>query len=148
MNDRGLAIIRKNHRFLINNIECDIIRHYLFEKNILTTDDMEVLGMRDKTRAFKNEILLLHILPRRGPFAYAKFLESLKEEDHFSHVVDVLEATQLCDNDLKNDLQSERFAAIHREVDSMYERLQSMNAGRNRANGNHVLLIVLFCSSV
>lgn len=72
-------ILRKHRLDLCANISTDdTIVQYLFQEDILTMNHVE--DIQAQTSSKRRTLMLLDILPTRGPNAFAKFLEALEAE--------------------------------------------------------------------
>lgn len=72
-------ILRKHRLDLCANISTDdAIVQYLFQEGILTMNHVE--NIQAQTSSKRRTLMLLDILPTRGPNAFSKFLEALEAE--------------------------------------------------------------------
>lgn len=127
MNPREKAILQKNFSFLKDNLEVDILRPHLFEKSILNYDDMEVLSKPCHTQSRRMEILLLHILPRRGPMAYQEFINALRSTEMYLHVIEALENTTVSEADLRS-VESDERKEFHRKICEIYDEIKLLKS--------------------
>ncbi|XP_066277438.1 caspase-2-like [Branchiostoma lanceolatum] len=95
------ARLRKNHTKLLDNIESPHLVHYLYEKEVLSIDDMERIEAKTTTR--DKNFQLLTMLPRRGEGAYGHFVAALKDQKVkvYDEIVELLEKTDVSDVDPK-----------------------------------------------
>eukprot|EP00058_Branchiostoma_floridae_P022537 XP_002608027.1 hypothetical protein BRAFLDRAFT_120869 [Branchiostoma floridae] len=95
------ARLRKNHTKLLENMESPHLVHYLYEKGVLTLDDIERVEARTTTR--DKNFQLLTMLPRRGGDAYEHFIAALKDQKVkvYDELVELLEKTDISDVDPK-----------------------------------------------
>ncbi|XP_035673974.1 uncharacterized protein LOC118414205 [Branchiostoma floridae] len=100
------ARLRKNHTKLLDNIESPHLIHYLFEKEVLSIDDLERIEARTTTR--DKNFQLLTMLPRRGEGAYGHFVGALKDQKVkvYDELVELLEKTDVSDVDPKKSSSS------------------------------------------
>ena len=66
---------------LLKDLEPDPVMRYLYEKGIITKDDMAAIRS-NATRYEKNEALILQ-LDRKGPDAFKRFVEGLQKNQSF-----------------------------------------------------------------
>lgn len=79
MESRHKDILRKNRLDLSLNISTDdTIVQYLYQEDILTLNHVEEIQAQASSK--NRTLMLLDILPARGPKAFGKFLESLEAE--------------------------------------------------------------------
>ncbi|XP_041934167.1 death domain-containing protein CRADD [Alosa sapidissima] len=72
-------ILRKHRLDLSSNISTDdTIVQYLYQEDILTLDHVEEIQAQSSSK--KRTLMLLDILPGRGPKAFGTFLEALEVE--------------------------------------------------------------------
>lgn len=72
-------ILRKHRLDLCANISTDdTIMQYLYQEDILTMNHVEEIQAQTCNK--RRTLMLLDILPTRGPNAFAKFLEALEAE--------------------------------------------------------------------
>ncbi|CAH3184904.1 unnamed protein product, partial [Porites lobata] len=79
-------IIRKHFGRLVEDMEPNPVVRYLFEKGIVSKEDMEVIRSKD-TSDEQNDALLL-ILMRKGPDAFKRLIEALQRNK--SSLADIL----------------------------------------------------------
>ena len=87
--------IKKNIRYLKENLEQDEIRDYFMEEDIWDLPDFEEIDS-GVTPIKKNEIFI-NLLLKSGPKAYKVFIEALKEH-HSTHIIEKLESTEIKDD--------------------------------------------------
>eukprot|EP00794_Sanderia_malayensis_P008766 gene8766-9703_t len=73
---------------LVKDLEPKDITSYLYQKDVLSEDDVELIKS-ERTRKLRAE-LFLDTIPRRGPNAYEAFIESLKQNSGTKHLADFL----------------------------------------------------------
>ena len=73
---------------LINDLEIDFILSYLFQEEILTDDDVELIKY-ERTRKSRAECLL-DTIPRKGPKAFQTFVNGLKMNAGSKHLAEML----------------------------------------------------------
>ncbi|XP_078589191.1 uncharacterized protein LOC144869625 [Branchiostoma floridae x Branchiostoma japonicum] len=95
------ARLRKNHTKLLENIESPHLVHYLYEKEVLSLDDIERIEAKTTTK--DKNFKLLTMLPRRGEGAYEHFVGALKDQKVkvYDELVELLEKTDVSDVDPK-----------------------------------------------
>ncbi|XP_019626450.1 PREDICTED: uncharacterized protein LOC109471543 [Branchiostoma belcheri] len=95
------ARLRKNHTKLMDNIEAPHLVNYLYEKEVLSIDDIERIEAKATTR--DKNFQLLTMLPRRGEDAYGHFVAAMKDQkvSVYDEVVELLEKTDMSDVDPK-----------------------------------------------
>ena len=81
--------------FLLKNLELGGLLPYLYQEKVISRHDEEEIVAEKSRPAKVNKLLLL--LPTRGPQAFNKFLEGLKETEQ-DHVADQLEKWQPSDS--------------------------------------------------
>ncbi|XP_019614518.1 PREDICTED: uncharacterized protein LOC109462412 [Branchiostoma belcheri] len=95
MDVRDRNKLRMNHRLLKRTVSTHYIKGYLYEKGVLTIDDVETLNNKP-TEEDKMETLLF-MLPRKGDGAFQKFCSALKDTRYepslYKQVADILEST-------------------------------------------------------
>lgn len=87
--------IKKNIRFLKENLEQDKIRDYFMEEDIWDLPDFEEIDS-GVTPIKKNEIFI-NLLLKSGPRAYKVFIEALTQQ-HSTHIIEKLESTEIKDD--------------------------------------------------
>lgn len=82
MEKRHRDILRENHLFLVENLDFKSVDFHakLFGNSLISEDDLERIQAKVTLRAMASEFLL-HILPRRGPEAFGKFVRTLRSAD-------------------------------------------------------------------
>ncbi len=92
--------LRKSHTLLVNNMDSVPVTDYLFQEGILTSEDKNTIKLLGNTPEERNRILL-EKLPRKGPNAFVKLRESLRENEA-QWIVDELDEVyvELTDLDL------------------------------------------------
>ena len=75
MEEKERDVLRRNRIYISENIEAEEVVQVLFSKHILFEEDKQKILAKTttKSRVYK----LLDILPRRGPKAFACFVEAL-----------------------------------------------------------------------
>jgi len=73
---------------LIKDLESDFISSYLFQEEILTEDDVELIKS-ERTRKSRAECLL-DTIPRKGPRAFQTFVNGLKMDTGSKHLAEML----------------------------------------------------------
>ena len=81
-------ILLKNRVEVVKDLEPNDVLDYLFQENILTENDIEIVKS-ERTRRARAEILL-DTLPRKGPKAFTKFCEALSSEAGSRHLSTLL----------------------------------------------------------
>ena len=89
--------LRSHQVNLINDLEPRDILEHLYEDEVITENDMELID-KGKTRRERCQALL-SLLPRRGPTAYGCFRKALKETN-YTHLSDQL---QIINNQSSNN---------------------------------------------
>ncbi|XP_044167656.1 caspase-2-like [Acropora millepora] len=88
MDKRHRELLRSNRRKLMADLDAWSVSNYLFEKNILSVSDFQLI------RAGKTELIqaekVLNIVPQRGPDAFDTFCQALRETDGQRHLLDLL----------------------------------------------------------
>ena len=87
--------IKKNIRFLKDNLEQDGIRDYFMEEDIWDLPDFEEIDS-GVTPIKKNEIFI-KLLLKSGPRAYKVFIEALTQKNS-THIIEKLESTEIKDD--------------------------------------------------
>ena len=87
--------IKKNIRYLKENLEQDEIRDYFMEEDIWDLPDFEEIDS-GATPLKRNEIFI-KLLLKSGPRAYKVFIEALTQEN-FTHIIEKLESTEIKDD--------------------------------------------------
>lgn len=81
MQDCHKEVIQTCFETLIEDLEPDAVMRYLFEKYIISDDDMDAIRS-ENTRRQKNTTLLL-ALKRKGPDAFKRLVEGLQRNQSF-----------------------------------------------------------------
>ncbi|KAK0066407.1 sterile alpha motif domain-containing protein 9 [Biomphalaria pfeifferi] len=90
-------IIQKNLP-LLNDVQAEDISNILFENKVFSLEDNENIT-KEKTTCKKMEKLLQILRNKPAPVnAFEKFLEALKKDDCYSHIVEALEKTPVTSN--------------------------------------------------
>ena len=87
--------IKKNIRYLKENLEQDEIRDYFMEEDIWDLPDFEEIDS-GVTPIKKNEIFI-KLLLKSGPRAYKVFIEALTQKNS-THIIEKLESTEIKDD--------------------------------------------------
>ncbi|XP_022295871.2 death domain-containing protein CRADD-like [Crassostrea virginica] len=87
--------IKKNIRYLKENLEQDEIRDYFMEEDIWDLPDFEEIDS-GATPLKRNEIFI-KLLLKSGPRAYKVFIEALTEKNS-THIIEKLESTEIKDD--------------------------------------------------
>lgn len=81
MEDCHKEVIQTCFATLIEDLEPDAVMRYLYEKYIISDDDMDAIRS-ENTRRQKNTTLLL-ALKRKGPDAFKRLVEGLQRNQSF-----------------------------------------------------------------
>nr|XP_022301224.1 death domain-containing protein CRADD-like [Crassostrea virginica] len=87
--------IKKNIRYLKENLDQEQIRGYFMEEGIWGFPDFQEIDS-GATPLKKNEIFI-YLLLKSGPRAYKVFIKALKEH-HSTHIIEKLESTEITDD--------------------------------------------------
>ena len=87
--------IKKNIRYLKENLEQNEIRDYFMEEDIWDLPDFEEIDS-GATPLKRNEIFI-KLLLKSGPRAYKVFIEALTEKNS-THIIEKLESTEIKDD--------------------------------------------------
>nr|XP_022301225.1 death domain-containing protein CRADD-like [Crassostrea virginica]XP_022301226.1 death domain-containing protein CRADD-like [Crassostrea virginica] len=87
--------IKKNIRYLKENLDQAQIRGYFMEEDIWDFPDFQEIdsGATD----FKKNEIFIYLLLKSGPRAYKVFIKALKEH-HSTHIIEKLESTEITDD--------------------------------------------------
>lgn len=77
MEEDHKAVIQNNYGQLLDDLEPKAIMSYLFQKNVITSENMETINSRKSRSSKGNE--LLQILMRSGPDAFPNFIAGLQK---------------------------------------------------------------------
>lgn len=77
MQEKYRKIIQTHFQELVKKIEANVMMKYLYEKGIISEEDMEAIRSND-TPEKKNEALLLQ-LERKGPDAFERLFDGLRK---------------------------------------------------------------------
>lgn len=79
-------IIRKHFERLVEDMEPNPVVRYLFEKGIISKEDMEAIRSKDTSNKQNEDLLLM--LMRKGPDAFKRLIEALQKNK--SPLADIL----------------------------------------------------------
>ncbi len=82
MNRVHKECLKRNHIFLLENLEPSHVVPYLFRDGVISRDIKEKILLAHKIRAEKSETLLDH-LTRCGPRAFESFKNALRKTQSF-----------------------------------------------------------------
>ncbi len=102
--------LRKCHTLLVNNLDTLPVTDYLFQEGILTSEDKNNIKLPVNTPEDRNRILL-EKLPTKGPKAFVKLLQALRE-NQADWVVDELDKLYVEVSDLDVTVTPVRKAAL------------------------------------
>lgn len=88
MNDRHKRCLSKCRLALARGLDLSEVTQFLVQENILT--DRMVEKIESKCTRFGQNVAFLNLLPTRGPTAYKKFIDGLKETEQ-KYLADMLE---------------------------------------------------------
>lgn len=72
-------IIQNNYRKLLEDLDPKEIMHYLFEKKVITSNNMETIQSKETRTSMCAE--LLQILMRSGPDTFPTFIAGLQKTE-------------------------------------------------------------------
>ena len=84
--------LRRNYLYLLRNLRTDDLVDYLFQEGVISEDNSEDIESERKSRDKTKK--LLRILPKKGPKAFEKFINVLRETEN-GFIADQLEQTDL-----------------------------------------------------
>ena len=90
MNKAHKKLLLRHRLALVEDLDTEDVCGLLFQNRVITENDSELIAA-EKTRRQRNEALL-DLLPRKGPKAYGRFLEVLRETGIYGHLVDLLDS--------------------------------------------------------
>ena len=129
MRDDDKIRLKANHKFLVTNLSVDGIQDYLYQKGVLTCEELEdVLAERTTTRQSRH---LLMLLPKKGDNAYDIFIESLRDLETADYIVD-----KLCATRVEEFRESDYVDALHEEdklkhlQQQMYQQTQLLTQAK------------------
>ena len=73
---------------IVKDLDVNNILSYLYQERILSENDVELIKA-EKTRKSRTE-LLLDTVPRKGPKAFAGFVDSLNRQNSTKHLAEML----------------------------------------------------------
>lgn len=88
MDENHRNILLKTRLELVADLDVDYISSYLYQEDILTEDDYELVKA-EKTRKAKAECLL-ETIPRKGPKAFGEFVKGLEMNAGSKHLAEML----------------------------------------------------------
>ena len=101
MNERDKKKLQLNNRELINNLVVSDVADFLYERGVLTQDNVEAL-FNDKPEQKAARRLVVSILPRKGPDAFVTFCDALRDAE-YAYLADKLERTKVDEGVLCGD---------------------------------------------
>lgn len=98
MNDMDKTRLRLNRSLILQDVRVEDVQDFLYEKGVISEEDMDKCGNVTKTRREKIGCLL-DLLPHRGPEAYEVFCSSLQET--YPWIVEKLNSTPIQETQAK-----------------------------------------------
>ncbi|XP_025968672.1 caspase-2 isoform X1 [Dromaius novaehollandiae] len=79
--------LKKNRVMLAKQLVLKELMEHMIEKDIITTEMMEMI--QDKSGSFSQNVEFLNLLPKRGPNAFSAFCEALREtkQQHLEEMI-------------------------------------------------------------
>ena len=108
MNERDKVRLQLNSRSIIDNLIVQDVLDHLYTKRVLSQKDVESL-MNDEPSRSTARRLVVSLLPRKGPEAFALFCEALREAE-YEYLAEQLEKTQVRDEDVSSASQDNNIA--------------------------------------
>lgn len=95
MNIRDKKRLQINSRELINNLIVGDVQDYLYEREVLTPDNVEALSNESSSQKAAR-MLVVSLLPRKGPDAFTAFCDALREAQ-YDYLADKLVKTSVAE---------------------------------------------------
>ncbi|KAL2311236.1 hypothetical protein Nmel_002929 [Mimus melanotis] len=122
--------LKKNRVMLAKQLVLNVLVEHMVEKDIITTEMVEMIQAKSGT--FDRNVEFLNLLPKRGPNAFSAFCEALRETQQ-QHLEAMILKTM---SNLSHEIA--RFEH-HRESDLPYSVSESCNSKRTRWLVEHSL---------